>query len=42
VPGAILQAPPGRDELLERLRTRSKALEATAVQRILEQRRREA
>jgi hypothetical protein len=35
-------APPGRDELLERLRKRSKALEATAVQRILEQRRRQA
>jgi hypothetical protein len=35
-------APPGRDELLERLRTRSKALEPTVVQRILEQRRRQA
>jgi hypothetical protein len=34
-------APPGRDELLERLRARSKGLEVTAVQRILEQRRRD-
>jgi len=34
--------PPGREELLDRLRSRSKALEPTAVQRILEQRRREA
>jgi len=33
-------APPGREELLDRLRTRSKALEATAVQRILDQRKR--
>ena len=34
--------PPGREELLDRLRARSKALEPTAVQRILEQRRRDA
>jgi len=41
-PAKVAHAPPGRDELLERLRARSKALEPTAVQRILEQRRREA
>lgn len=40
-PAKVTHAPPGRDELLGRLRTRSKALEATAVQRILEHRRRE-
>ena len=34
--------PPGREELLDRLRARSKALEPTAVQRILERRRRDA
>src|ERR1019366_5498741 len=34
--------PPGREQLLERLRARSKALDPTAVQRILEQRRRDA
>jgi hypothetical protein len=38
---AATAAPPGRDELLERLRARSKGLEVTAVQRILEQRRRD-
>ncbi len=39
-PSRATQAPPDREELLDRLRTRSKALEATAVQRILDQRRR--
>lgn len=33
-----LQAPPGRDELLERLRARAKGLDAAEVQRILAQR----
>jgi hypothetical protein len=42
VAAKVSPAPAGRDELLERLRTRSKGLEATAVQRILEQRRRDA
>jgi hypothetical protein len=41
-PSKVSLAPPGREELLDRLRTRSKALEPTAVQRILEQRRRDA
>lgn len=35
-------APAGREALLERLRTRAKALEPTVVQRILQQRRRQA
>ena len=41
-PSKVTPSPAGREELLERLRARSKALEPTAVQRILEQRRREA
>jgi hypothetical protein len=39
-PAGSLQAPPGRDELLERLRARAKRLDATEVQRILSQRKR--
>ena len=39
-PAASLQAPPARDELLERLRARAKRLDATEVQRILSQRKR--
>jgi hypothetical protein len=39
-PAASLQAPPGRDELLERLRARAKRLDPTDVERILSQRKR--
>jgi hypothetical protein len=39
-PPGSLQAPPGRDELLERLRARAKRLDATEVERILSQRKR--
>jgi hypothetical protein len=42
-PAARVADPPqGRDELLARLRTRGQALEPSAIQRILEQRKREA
>ncbi|HTQ44101.1 MAG TPA: hypothetical protein VMI75_15185 [Polyangiaceae bacterium] len=39
-PPGTLQAPPARDELLERLRARAKRLDATEVERILSQRKR--
>jgi hypothetical protein len=39
-PPPSVQAPTARDELLERLRTRAKRLDATEVQRILSQRKR--
>lgn len=39
-PASSVQAPAARDELLERLRTRAKRLDATEVQRILSQRKR--
>jgi hypothetical protein len=38
-PPATAEAPPGRDALLERLRTRARTLDGDAVQRILERRR---
>jgi hypothetical protein len=41
-PSTATPAPAGREELLDRLRSRASALEPTAVQRILEQRRRQA
>jgi hypothetical protein len=39
-PPSAVQAPAGRDELLERLRARAKRLDATEVERILAQRKR--
>lgn len=41
-PARAAEAPPGRDEVLARLRTRAMTLEAAAVQSILEQRKRQA
>jgi hypothetical protein len=41
-PASAPQAAPGRDEVLARLRARAQSLEATAVQSILEQRKRQA
>jgi hypothetical protein len=40
--GRIAEAPMGREEVLARLRTRGQALEASAIQRILDQRKRQA